>query len=405
MSCSGRVIFIAVILTCLLSVIVDSVERSSPMAAITFNEDIFNHDDQDRRMSSTAVLKYIQRGDWELPDVLLLVENEEWRGSLNKIISASHQDGIPVYILVDQEEYSEEVYETWTHEQDSGRILKVSYDTPWIRDYGPIQIKSSESTVHWLDFEYSPERPNDDSVPRKLAEHVGIPIEYGKYDLDGGAIISNGQGLCAITDKNLDEAYVDLTRPEELGAFRQLLGCDALAILPALTGESTGHADIIAQFLSQDAVAVSIVDQEVSYENAAELDRAVDALVSAAHSIGQRIRIIRLPMHVEGENYYSYVNGTRLKNTYLMPSFESVSTETEKMAYRLMQSVLHDVRLVPIPADSMVQSGGAVHCITLGLSFPRSIYANQYWVQQDKTYTLQAFLTFIKGTKFHSELR
>jgi len=34
------------------------------------------------------------------------------------------------------------------------------------------------------------------------------------------------------------------------------------------------------------------------------------------------------------------------------------------------QSVLPGVKLLPVPADSMAQSGGAVHCITMGLSLP-----------------------------------
>jgi agmatine deiminase len=396
------VLFIVVCLSALLPNIPQSAH--SLVTSFPYNDSSYFVDFRSD-VSSSSPSGYIHRGDWEQPDVLLVVDNHEWMDSLRKIVTASHDDGIPVYILADQDEVSEEARTAWELETDEGRVLHFSHDSPWIRDYGPIQLKSAESKIQWLDFGYAWDRPNDDTVPRKLAGYIGIPIKSGKYYLEGGAIISNGEGLCAITDRSLIEASVDRESPAQLEAFRQLLGCRALAILPGLTGERTGHADMIAQFLSRDTVAVSVMDPEVSYLNAAELNEAAESMLSSAISIGQKLRIIRLPMHVEGENYYSYVNGTRLKDTYLVPSFESVPAEVEKMAYRLMRSMLHDVRVVPIPADSMVESGGAVHCITLGLSFPRSVDTDQYWDQKDKTYALQAFLTLIRKKVFHSEFR
>jgi agmatine deiminase len=359
----------------------------TPLASIASNEDILHSDYSGKLLPETPSQLSIHRGDWELPDILLLVEDSDWQDALRIIVDASHKDGIPVYILTDRDNFEKEDYLSLLKNQYEARILRISYDTPWIRDYGPLQLKALGNAVHWLDFYYTSDRPHDDSVPQQLAEYMDMPVEDGNYYLEGGAIISNGRGLCAITEKSLNEASVDQISSEEVSAFRQLLGCNALAILPALTGETTGHADIIAQFLSHDVVAVAIMDHDESSDIPDELEKAAESLVSTARSIGQRLHVIRLPMYVEGENFYSYVNGTRLRNAYLVPSFKNVPFDTEFMAYRIIRSAIPDVRLIPIPADKMVERGGAVHCITLGLSLPRSYDLQQYWVKEDQIHT------------------
>jgi hypothetical protein len=46
----------------------------------------------------------------------------------------------------------------------------------------------------------------------------------------------------------------------------------------------------------------------------------------------------------------------------------------------------------------MVERGGAVHCITLGLSLPRHIDVRQYWVKEDKAIPLK-ILSVMKKIK------
>jgi agmatine deiminase len=348
---------------------------------------------------------YIHRGDWEPPDILLVVDDHEWLESLQMIVAASQEDGIPAYILVDQDDLTEDIHISWLKKQNEARIMRVALDTPWIRDYGPVQIKVAANKVLWLDFDYAGNRPFDDSVPYQVADYLEMPIEERDYYLEGGAIISNGHGLCAITEKSLEEASVDPLNMVEFNELKHMLGCLAMAVLPALTGESTGHADIIAQFLAEDIVAVSILENTESSEISAELDQATEALIAAANSIRQTLRVVRLPMYVDGEDFYSYVNGTRLRKAYLVPSFDTVPPEMELVAYRLLNKVMPGVRIVPIPADKMVQRGGAVHCITLGLNFSRPVKPWTYWVEEDKLNQLQVLFTMNNSKRFQKEYR
>jgi agmatine/peptidylarginine deiminase len=126
-----------------------------------------------------------------------------------------------------------------------------------------------------------------------------------------------------------------------------------------------------------------MTDQNEQKVVSAELEESVRLLRKSAADIAQPIRIIRLPLIVENEFFYSYINGTRLKHIYLMPSFSSVPREIEYVAVNALQSALPDIELSLIPADSIVKKGGAVHCITLGLNFPGSTENFQYWVMRN----------------------
>ncbi len=376
------IVWFPVFLLCCLvisGIVPDRASALSPMQVINTPEGI-----EDVALSAASAPSYIHRGDWEPPDVLLLVEYAKWQESIDSIIAAARNDMTPVYILMnrDDEQYRENILQA---EQDSNNtLLNLSLDTPWIRDYGPLQLKARNGSVKWIDFAYSNQRTHDDSVPDELAGYMGTSIEDGDYFLDGGAVISNGSGLCAITDKSLEEAAVDQFHIEEFHKFRDILGCRALAVLPALTGESTGHADIIAQFLSPEIIAVAQVNQEDTYGIAAELEQAVELLKEAAEDISQPLKVIRLPLIVEADFFYSYINGTRLKNTYLIPSFNNVPSEIEQIAINVLQSALPDIELSSIPAEIMVKNGGAVHCITLGLNLPDTADEVQFWVKRTR---------------------
>lgn len=373
----AMLVFLPVLLLCLSPILNGVMELSTPKA---FNKDIASLSAQETAFPAAALLGYIQRGDWESPDILFMADNSDWRDSLEIIVAAAHQERTPVYMLAGQDDVENEKYLSLLNNQYGAQIIMVPYDTPWIRDYGPIQLKARGKTVHWLDFNYTEERPNDDLVPQQLAGYMDISVAYGNYYLEGGAIISNGRGLCAMTVKSLEEASVDPASSKEFNAFLGVVGCQELAVLPVLTGETTGHADIIAQFFAPDIVAVAAVDKNKSPGISAELDQAVESLAAAANASDQPLRVVRLPLHVEGEVFYSYVNGTRMRKSYLVPSFKNVPPEMERKAYGIIRSVMPAMRLFPIPADVMVEKGGAVHCITLGLNIPGSFRPWRHWI-------------------------
>jgi agmatine/peptidylarginine deiminase len=141
-------------------------------------------------------------------------------------------------------------------------------------------------------------------------------------------------------------------------------------VLPALPREQTSHADVMVQFLAQDVAAVAVMDPAHAPEAAERLDLAVGALRRVARALGERLRVIRIPMHAEGDVFYSYLNSTRVHDLLFVPDYRAVRPALQAEAHAKLQAALPDVTLIKVPADYMVPLGGAIHCITLGLNVP-----------------------------------
>lgn len=308
-------------------------------------------------------------GDWEAPDTLLVAHDSEWPEPLAAIIAAAKQDA-QVFVVASPAELADPTYMTWLSSHGA-EVLVADHDTPWIRDYGPMSVVDSEGMFHWLDFRYSDERPLDDFSPAEVADRLGVELERQAEWLDGGALIGSGTGLCAITDTSLGTLGIDEDDEEQLERFLGAVGCDVLAVVPSLPDEETGHVDLIAQFLSEDVVAVA---QDVSAQGpvADALETAVETLEGAARAHGHPLRIVRVPLAVRGDVFYSYVNVMRLRSQLLVPQFVAVS-ELERDAYETFRAELPGVRITPIAADAMALRGGAIHCVTLGLHRARDI--------------------------------
>ena len=152
-----------------------------------------------------------------------------------------------------------------------------------------------------------------------------------------------------------------------MDALLHTMGCDTLAVLPNLLDETTGHADVMAQFTAPDRVMVSQVDASTHPTDAAILDETVRVLQEAAASRAKPLAVVRVPMHVSGKRYFSYVNGTPLRDHYLAPSFRTLSLDFEAKAHQALARAVGPRKLVSVPADAMVDRGGVIHCITLGL--------------------------------------
>lgn len=303
------------------------------------------------------------RGDWEAPSTLLIGWDSDWSEAVETIVAAGATE-VQMDVLfgedVPDSGYEKELFAL------GANVIHLDLDTPWVRDYGPLQIHTATGEARWLDAHYSFERARDDLLPQLLAPGFSAIVESMPLEVDGGAVIGNGDGLCAITDRSLGDAGLSADDPD-MDALLHTMGCDTLAVLPNLTDETTGHADVIAQFTAPDRVMVSEVDAQRHPTDAAVLDEAVRVLREAAASRAKPLAVVRVPMHINGKRYFSYVNGTPLKDHYLAPSFRTLSLDFEQKAHEALSKAVAPRKLVTVPADAVVDRGGVIHCITLGL--------------------------------------
>jgi hypothetical protein len=247
------------------------------------------------------------RGDWDTSSALLVVYNSSWQSPLERLLAFAHDD-LPVYVLATPEDTSSSEFTRWLAAMPFAGLVSIDLDTPWIRDYGPLEVQRSRG-ISWLDMVYSPdERPLDDAVPTLLGEVFATPHQKEQFQLDGGGIISSGDGLCGITEASLHGLGLDTADPALVEKFLQTVGCRTLARLPALPSEATGHVDMLAQFLSPEQVAIAVPTRNSSPELRDALGRARYALTQAARMHGTTLEFIDLPI-------VSHGSGTTLTST------------------------------------------------------------------------------------------
>ena len=102
------------------------------------------------------------------------------------------------------------------------------------------------------------------------------------------------------------------------------------------------------------------------------MDVAAAILEQAADSLGIDLRVIRVPMpRRDSRVYYSYLNAVNLGDKILVPHFDGVAPSIEAAAHATMRAASHR-EIVPIDASEMITSGGALHCLVLGLFLDRA---------------------------------
>ncbi len=316
------------------------------------------------------------RGDWEPPELVVLTYTPAWKEALGHMLRVLKSKARTLLLMPEDEDLPS--IHQWLFEKNlfstSLDVMSTPIDSPWIRDYGPQETTDAMGRRIWLDTDYEP-RAQDDVVPKTLAERFGVTRERIRLNLDGGALASNGQGLCVSTTEIFQDS--GLIHADEGGVEGLLLqlGCQVLALVPALAREETHHTDMFMQFLSANRVALAKYDPKWAPEDAERMTEAAHILKRAASVLGLLLEIIRVPHPPpEGERYYSYLNSLRLKSVLLVPHYEGVHPEEEFLAYAALKRALPRDRLIPIPADEMLDLQGAVHCVTLGLNPPRTQY-------------------------------
>ena len=240
-------------------------------------------------------------------------------------------------------------------------------DSPWVRDYGPMQTREAGGEIRWLDPDYGG-RPRDDAVPSRLAESLSMTVESLPLSLDGGAIVSDGRGHCVSTFDYLQIHHIDRFAADFAGTTLPTLGCASLLLVHALLDEDTAHVDMFLQFLDTTTVAVSSMSSELDPEQAARLDSVAAAVQAFATRRELPWTVVRVPMGMDlGGDLLPYVNGIHVHDAFLMPSYYETPTATETKAADALAAAMPGVSVIRIPAAEMADLGGALHCAVMGV--------------------------------------
>ena len=77
---------------------------------------------------------------------------------------------------------------------------------------------------------------------------------------------------------------------------------------------------------------------------------------------------MRPPLVHAGGVYTAYANGLHLPGRYLAPSYPIAPPELEQEAHGILAAAMPGLEVVAVRIDAVAEGGGALHCITVGLS-------------------------------------
>jgi len=248
-------------------------------------------------------------------------------------------------------------------------VVELGLDDSWLRDSGPIYTYGDDGeriAVHFAFNAWGEKfRPwgRDAEVGRLIAQRLGDRVVESSLVLEGGSIITDGEGTLLTTEQcllhpnrnpGLSREQIEQELRERLGVKRFLwLGMGLVE-----DRDTDGHIDLIAAFTRPGHVLLQTVaagnpNHEHCRENLARLRSA-------------GVAVTELPFLPYGE-----VAGGRVATGYLnlyvcnRAVIVPVSgAQTDEQALAIIAAAFPGREVVAVPGLVIAHGGGGPHCIT-----------------------------------------
>ncbi|MGB0386803.1 MAG: agmatine deiminase family protein [Ardenticatenaceae bacterium] len=234
-------------------------------------------------------------------------------------------------------------------------LLEAEVYDIWIRDF------STVLPTNPVKFSY---RPNylTTSVAREIedsfmswSEQAGLSHTSSDLILDGGNLVDNGHDKGVITERIFSD-NASYSRQELETMLKQSLGVSEIAFIPEEEGDTTGHADGMVMWVSQNKLLVHQYEEPFRSQ---VLNALSDALTN--------VEIVEVPYHYEFDEWKGfasacgiYLNSTVSDDYIYAPIF---GTAHDDSMISLIRSHT-DKQVVPINAANVCFMGGSVRCLS-----------------------------------------
>lgn len=261
---------------------------------------------------------------------------------------------------------------------DRVRFVRVAYDDTWLRDSGPITLRTPGG-YRLLDFRFTGwggkfEASRDDALVENLerqglferAERASI-----QFALEGGAIDTDGAGTLLTTWQCLNHRHPDASREELSHRLADWLAQDRVLWLDHgyLEGDDTdAHIDTLARFASEDSIVFQGCDdpQDSHYPH---LRAMAEELAALRTRDGRPYRLFELPWAQpildEGRRLAaSYANFLIVNGAVLAPAYGDAA---DARAEAVLREAFPGREIVMVPCRPLIWQNGSLHCITMQL--------------------------------------
>jgi agmatine deiminase len=240
---------------------------------------------------------------------------------------------------------------------------------PWCRDHGPIFVKRDHELAI-VDWGYNawggkyPPYDDDDAIPQRIAEELGLPVFSPGIVMEGGSLEVNGEGLLLTTEACLlnPNRNPHLNRQQIEQYLEDFLGITKVLWLgDGIVGDDTdGHVDDLTRFVNPTTV-VTVVEQDPQDENYAPLQENLARL----RKTELKIAVLPMPGVVEYDGQRlpaSYANFYIANDVVLLPTYRH--KQNDRRALEILQKLCTDRRVVAIDSTNLTWGLGSFHCLT-----------------------------------------
>lgn len=335
-------------------------------------------------------MSYLMPAEWEPHEGTWLAwphNKEHWPGKFEPTpldfanIAAAIAESEKVFICVNDDAMKEDALwffgkAGFTEDMIKNVVfLKISTDSSWIRDHGPIFVRDEEGNLVITDWifnawgdKYKP-YDQDDVVPQHAGRLLGMEVVQPGIVMEGGSIDVNGKGTLLTTEQCLlnKNRNPQLSREQIEEYLGRYLGVKkVLWLKEGIVGDDTdGHIDDIARFVSPDTV-VCAVETDKNDANYPILQECYNDLLKMTDQDGKPLKIVKLPMPEpvvhEGQRLpASYANFLITNKSVLVPIFRC---QRDQEALDVLSKCFADRKIVGIDCKDLVWGLGTIHCST-----------------------------------------
>jgi agmatine deiminase len=256
-------------------------------------------------------------------------------------------------------------------------VIEYPVNDCWTRDTGPVfALNATKTHKTGLDFGFNGwgnkyPYDKDDFLPVGVCQYLGVPRKDVAMILEGGAVITDGQGTLITTEECLlhPNRNPTMTRAQIEAAVLAAYGATKLIWLPyGLNNDdvTNGHVDLVAAYLGPAKLLVH-TQPDTTSPNHSRMAANLAVLQGATDARGRRFEVVEMrhQPHFRHNGLlvetFSYTNYYETSGSVVVP----VANEPQDaLALAQFRTLFPGREVVAAPARTLAFGGGGVHCVT-----------------------------------------
>lgn len=318
--------------------------------------------------------------EWEKSELLVLV----WQSYTHTISQLAHyaQDEGEVLIVCADSTVVQKYFQKENLNTKRLNFLQIDFNSPWIRDYGPVNLYLNNfDSLILVDFLYNRKRNSDDLIPLNLAKYNELKLMQlnspakGLVQI-GGNFMTDGLGS-AMSSRLLVDENNHISEQGLRQLFKNFLGIKHYIFFDTLHFDIIHHIDMHMKLVNEETMLVGkfpygLSDQPVIDKNVNYLQR------NFLSPFGNPYRIVEIPMPDDfgrfadstgWADYLTYTNSLIFNQTVFVPVY---GIESDKMALAIYKHIFPGYRIIGIDSTEPIMHGGAVHCLSYTMAAQES---------------------------------